>query len=133
MIRAGIPSRSGRISGRDNTESDYAEGEEPVPPALENRVLVSSLATLSSRSRHDATDLREDRADRRRNARHDRTGSHGHKTGHQSVLDEVLTARIFHHFQLQQKVLHSPLGSPLPISAAELSAAMRTVSPGGIS
>jgi hypothetical protein len=115
------------------TPPQNAKGEEPSLPALETRVLVSSLATLSGSSRHDATDLREDRADRRRNARHNRTGSNGHETSHQSVLDEVLTACIFHHFQLQQKVLHSPMGSPLPISAAELSAAMRTVSPGGIS
>src|SRR3974390_1321371 len=101
--------RQVKFQPTDRSFPKNAKGEEPPPPALQSRVLVSYLATLTGSRRHDATDLREDRADRRSNARHNRTGGHGHETSHQSVFDEVLTARIFHHFQLQQKVLHSPL------------------------
>ena len=46
---------------------------------------------------HHGRDLREDRADAGRDVRHNRAGSHGHKTRHQSVLDEVLTARVLQH------------------------------------
>ena len=67
------------------------------PPRTANRW----LATLASGGGHNRRDLREDRADARRDTRHNRAGGHGHKTRHQSVLDEVLTARILPNLQLQ--------------------------------
>ena len=76
-------------------ENEWAEAR-PSPHAA-NRW----LATLASCGGHDRRDLREDRADARRDARHNRAGGHGHKARHQSVLDEVLTARIFPGLQLQ--------------------------------
>ena len=65
----------------------------------------------------------------RRHTRHNRAGRDGHKTGHQSVFDEVLTALIFPNLNFKIRFFIS-FSSPLPISAAVLSAATRTVSPG---
>src|SRR5438552_1242874 len=76
------------------------------------------LTTLGSGSRHHRGDLREDRADAGCNARHNRTGGHGHETRHQSVLDEVLTARVLPNSQLPYQILHC-IKSPLPLSARQ--------------
>src|ERR1700712_1517286 len=54
-------------------------------------------AAASSRER--AANFRENDADLRGDARHDRTSGHGHETCHQSVFDEVLTAIVFPHSQ----------------------------------
>jgi hypothetical protein len=53
-------------------------------------------------------------ADAASNTRHNRASRDGHKTRHQSVLDEVLTALIFPNLQLQNKILHFSFLSPLP-------------------
>jgi FMN-dependent dehydrogenase len=52
------------------------------------------LAALSGGRGQSGRDLREDCAYANRNVGHNRTGSYGHETSHQCVLDEVLTARI---------------------------------------
>src|SRR6266849_846954 len=64
------------------------------------------LATLVGSGGHHRRDLRENRADAGRNARHNGAGGNGHETCHQSVLDEVLTARVFPNFQLQNQIFH---------------------------
>ena len=40
--------------------------------------------------RHDGADLREDDADARGDARHDRACCRGNESGHQGVFDEIL-------------------------------------------
>src|SRR5262245_61122275 len=67
------------------------------------------LATGVGGSGHDRRDLREDRADGGRNARHNRTGGNGHETSHQSIFDEVLTFAILPNLQLQKQILHLSL------------------------
>ena len=67
------------------------------------------LAALSRSGGHNRRDLREDRADAGGDARHNRAGGNGHETRHQSVLDEVLTARILQNLQFQNEILHLPL------------------------
>ena len=56
--------------------------------------LNSFLATRgTSRSQH-RNDFREDCANAKRDARHQGSSANGHKTRHQSVLDEILTVCI---------------------------------------
>lgn len=82
------------------------------------------LATAVSSKAEQRIDLRKDRADLGRNARHDRAGRDGHETRHQRVFDQILTTRILHQLQLQKEVFHFIAMSPLPIlygtSAAEV-------------
>jgi hypothetical protein len=104
------------------------ESDAPVSAPLPNRQTLN-LATLRGGVRHHRRDLREDRADARSNTRHDRTGSHGHKTRHQSVLDEVLAARVLPNSQLPNQILHvsyfsSPFGArQVPAAVSKLSSA----------
>lgn len=46
---------------------------------------------LLVRLRHHAVDFCEDPADAARDTRHNRTRGDGHKAGHESVLDQILT------------------------------------------
>src|SRR5581483_10204758 len=80
------------------------------------------LAALAGSGLHNRRDLREDRADAGRNARHNGAGSDGHETRHQSIFDEVLTARILPNLQLQNEVLHF-LNLSSPYGARQVSAA----------
>jgi len=51
-----------------------------------------------------AADLREDDADLRGNARHDRASGNGDEAGHQCVLNEVLSARLFLHSEVPDEI-----------------------------
>ena len=78
---------------------ENGQAETETHPSPQRRTV--RLAALRSGAIQNCRDLREDRADTRRDARHDRAGCHGHKTRHQSVLDEVLAACILQSLQFQ--------------------------------
>src|SRR5271170_4142879 len=97
------------------------------PPPAEQTLLLNEpgcLATLSGRVRHNRRNLRKDRADAGRNARHNRAGGDGHETRHQSIFDEVLTARVLPNLQLQNEILHVSLYL-LPSGARQVSVAVQ--------
>jgi hypothetical protein len=47
------------------------------------------------RGTHDRREFREDRADTRRDSRHDGAGSYRNEARHEGIFDQVLTAVVF--------------------------------------
>ena len=81
---------------------------------------------------HRRGDLREDRADRGRNARHDCTCGDGHKARHQRVFDKVLALGVLQDLNFQDKIfdaIHS-VSSPTQPVCIFVSAAISNVSSG---
>src|ERR1700687_90439 len=81
-------------SGKNEQRSRFGPGPASSPDPVQCR-----LATLRGGDRHDRSDLRGDRADAGRDARHYRTGAHGYEAGHQRVFNEVLTASVLNRLQ----------------------------------
>jgi hypothetical protein len=65
---------------------------------------VEKLGTVAGRDRHRARDLAENGADAGGNARHDGAGSYRNESCHQSIFDEVLSARIFPDAKLPNQI-----------------------------
>src|ERR1700742_2489365 len=87
------------VPRKDNLSGGEGGPGSPPPPGRGLGTRVLGVA-------HDRRDLREDRADAGRDTGHDSAGSNGHETRHQSIFDEVLTARILPDFKSQNKIFH---------------------------
>jgi hypothetical protein len=89
----------------------------PLPRGAANGL----LATLIGSGSHNRRDLRENRADAGSDTRHDGAGCNGYETSHQSVLDEVLTARVLPNSQLQNQIFHFAFAISSPVRDRSLS------------
>ena len=111
VFRTGLERPGG--NERYVAEGEWSSGSRPLPRSANSWLWFLAAATLAGSAGQHGRDLRKDRADAGRDARHDSAGSHGHETRHQSVFDEVLTARVFDHSELQNQILHvSFISSP---------------------
>ena len=85
------------VSSTVDVSGAQKRGQCGTGPRLHAENFENCLGAGGSES---AADFRKDNADFGSNTRHDGTGRNGNESCHQRIFNEILTARVFPHFQI---------------------------------